>query len=167
MVVGFFMRFQKYINEKYLNTVHQKFMNIDAEVFINPSRKELRELIDDTGGYRFILDFKNKNMYAFTMDMFHETFFKREDFWMTWNQFWTNGKNIDKVFTGAVDGINNRVESDMMIRFGMESYKYKKELQKLLDQNWSWVKHIDIDKAKKLIQDVVDKEVNMPTGWGK
>ena len=49
--------------EKYLTTVHVDWKNIDREVFVNPSKRDIKEMMDgetDNHGYRYLIDFKHK-----------------------------------------------------------------------------------------------------------
>ena len=158
------MRLQQYLKEKYLNTFHQDYGNEDFEVFINPSKKELRELVNQEGGFRFLIDFKNKKFYAFSSRMFHDTVISKLPNLPNWIEFWKKGVGLEYIYTGAKAG--DRYESDAMIRFGAESYKYEGKLKQLSEQDWRWTgSFIDAKAVKKTVDVNIGK--HHMTHWGK
>ena len=56
------MKFKQYLEEEYLGQMEGYFWNNNtSSIFKNPSKKELKECGTDI---RFIVDFKNKNLYT-------------------------------------------------------------------------------------------------------
>lgn len=68
------MRLQKYLNEKYLGTVREKWKrsNTDTEVFINPSRKELKEIMNNSDGFAAIIP-DDRDFIAFSGSTLHQS----------------------------------------------------------------------------------------------
>ena len=130
------MRLQKFLTEKWLDDVTE-YGDV-YEVFVNPSRKEIAEL-DRTGGFRFIVNHKLKEVYMCSAYSYHSTMWnesevhKRIGFYF---EQYTDGKGFDYIYCG--DGMkNSRYGSDTMEKLGvMEPEK----LEKLANQDWKWVK---------------------------
>lgn len=106
------MRLERYLNERYMTAV--KHNGDTFEIFKNPSKKELKEAFDFTGrGYRFLIDFRNKNYYVWPETMFHEyamTEIKKTDQAIpTFHAYWYKGKGSGWIFTGSYDGM---IQSD-------------------------------------------------------
>jgi hypothetical protein len=79
------MKFLTYIqrlSEEYVDTYVYKgteypsggFLKGPVEIFVNPTRKEIKSAAEQPGlpGFvRFIADYKNKNLYVFKAGVFH------------------------------------------------------------------------------------------------
>jgi len=149
------MRFEQYLNEKYIGTYHEI-----TEVFLNPSKRELKDAIAVTGyGYRFMVDFKKKEFYAWTDRIFHDhimTWLRDEqgrNYLPDFHSYWYKGKENDFIFTGSYSTYDGGTfESDHM-------YTVEKNgsLDALLAQDMTWLnKYIDSKKMKALFQDYRD-----------
>lgn len=151
------MRLQRYLTEKYMDTLKQSYRGIQSEVFINPSKKELQEVIADNMSMRFIIDFKHKKFYAFDVKMFHETVMNAVKELPNFRPaYWENGVGLDYIYTGAT--YRTEVDSDAMTRFEYEKEFYPK-LFKLRAQNWSWVnKYVDSNKCIDTIEDIIGQQ---------
>jgi hypothetical protein len=142
------MKFKQFINEKYLTTFSNAGNNI--EVFLNPSSKELRD-IPSFPAYRFLINFKTKEFYAWHVNTFHDNIMdfvssKNLAKFPKFKEYWYGHKNNDYIFTGSVDP-DGSVYSDHM-------YTLKKDGDnlKLLKHDFSWLKHfININKLKDLL----------------
>ena len=75
------MRLAQYLNEKWTASIDRGYGET-IEIFLNPSKKEIKEVTAWSGfGYRFLIDFKNKEFYVWTDSLFHEPvmeFLKKE-----------------------------------------------------------------------------------------
>jgi hypothetical protein len=79
------MKFKKYLKEEYYKTVnagkqYYDFSNGNTEVFVNPSNKEIRDIIKISkfGKYlRFIISMEDKKLFIFKDDTFHSFLSRR------------------------------------------------------------------------------------------
>jgi hypothetical protein len=93
--------------EKYLNGMNHNGHTFD--IFINPSKKEIKELNDEGAhmGWRFIADMDNKNLYAFSGNLIHEWIIKEfqnkyfKD--LNYEQYVMTAKGAGKWFLGTVE----------------------------------------------------------------
>ena len=153
------MRLQKFINEKYLTTVHVDWKHFDAEVFVNPSKRELRE-VAGTGyrgfGYRYLIDFKHKKIYVISENAFHETIMDAIPELPAFRKFWDNGVGREYIYTGDVAGGDH--SSDALF-----ARKYDGVVEELMAQDWKWVKrYLDADKIVKVLRDYFEDDTNFP-----
>jgi hypothetical protein len=131
------MRLARFLNEKWLDDVQE--YGSTYEVFMNPSRKEIRQL-DKSGGYRFIVNHKKKEVYMVSANSYHSTMWDesevRNRIGFSYDSYSYNAKGFDYIYCG--DGITNgRYGSDTMETLGTN---YPNQLEKLANQDWSWVK---------------------------
>jgi hypothetical protein len=135
--------------EKYLNTIKQRgYMAGDFEVFMNPDSKEVREVQMGSEGYRFLIDFKNKNSYVISANAFHETLMDEDPVLPSFKEFWYGGKAKDRIFTGDYTKGSKQWNSDAMYQ-GLYT---NDELTNLLDKDWKWLRHtLDIKEVQNLI----------------
>lgn len=161
------MRLQRYLNEKFYKGMHQRVMaGGDFEVFVNPSSKEMREFsqADPTDrwngvGYRYVLDFKEKNAYIFSLQMFHETFFNEDPRYPKYTDYWDKGVGLDYLYTGhrefgedKSDALNHFYGEAKSWTNGGNGYMFREQLNKLANQDWSWTnKYTDANKIQRLV----------------
>ena len=131
------MRLARFLNEKWLDDITE--YGTVYEVFVNPDRKEIRSM-DKTGGYRFIVNHKKKEVYMCSANSYHSTMWDesevRKRIGIGFDQYTLTGKGFEYIYTG--DGITNgRYGSDVMETLGTN---YPEKLQKLANQDWKWVK---------------------------
>lgn len=140
--------------EKYLTTIEVpswEFRSGNYEIFINPSKRDLRDAIGDSKGYHFIIDWEKKNVYVFSANQFHETVMNNIPELPDFDSFWKQGneKIINRIFTGDIYGMNGAVNSDALYA---DIYK-RYQINDMLDRDWSWVKrYLPVDKIKDLLE---------------
>jgi hypothetical protein len=119
------------------------------EIFLNPSAEELRS-IPSFPEYRFLINFKTKEFYAWHVQMFHVSamdWIRHEHLSLLpdFNQYW-NGKNNDFLFTGSVDP-DKTIHSDLIT-----SVIENGDNLKLLKFDFKWMKqYIDIKELEYLL----------------
>lgn len=141
--------------EKYLTTVevpNTAYHSGNFEVFINPSKRDIRDAIGDSQGYRFIIDWEKKNIYVFTAYQFHETIMNAIPELPSFNDFWRkqDEKTTNRIFTGDVYGLNISVNSDALYA---DIYR-RDQIQDMLDnRDWKWVnRYLPADKIIALLE---------------
>jgi hypothetical protein len=149
------MRLQRYLNEKYYNTIvlnkSTPALSGQFEVFVNPSKKELKEVTDEDG-YRFTIDFRTQKVYVQGALSFHEDLFNSTPDLPKHKHYWYGDFRLHtQIFTGNF-ARGTMIDSDVLGR-----YK-KQEIIDLLEQDWSWVKRFlpadkIIDMLEKRIKD--------------
>ena len=140
--------------EKYLNTIKQTlgYNDGDYEVFINPSKRDLKDAWEGDYGYRFIIDFKNKKTYVAASSVYHTTMMDKLPQLPSHDSFWKQRKH-PYILTGDAEAYNHKVNSDALIS-GI--YRYE-QIGDMLEADWSFVpKSLPIDKIKKMLQDEYD-----------
>ena len=141
--------------EKYLNSA-KLYDGNTYDIFINPSKKELKEIGDSSyrgTGFRFIIDFKKKNVYAFSTEMIHRWALESFDYWddLYYIPYFDKGLGSDRYFFGHV--IGNQVLSDIW-----SGYEYRirnlhqdipiEKIQKMKSYDKSWIKKYGIEPRK-------------------
>lgn len=141
------MRLQRYINEKWLEMLN----NHDTDIFVNPSKKEIREILDGSYGFRYFMDFKKKKLYLFSDNIFHRNVVSEgnrskveQELGMNWGDYWRGtDKTIAYIIMGDCDKNMNNLNSDAFNQFegGAESRNGNKAFSKLnelakLDYTW-------------------------------
>ncbi len=140
----------QYLVEKYLNSISG--YDDDYEVFVNPSKRDIRDIMDKSGyGYRFLINFRDKKFYAFSANTYHQVFFdylSKQERLPEWTPYWQMGKGNDYLFSGHTDS-GGRVDTDYFMQKRTEE-----NLTKLLNQDWTWAKkYVDIDAVRNMIID--------------
>jgi hypothetical protein len=130
------MRLQSYLNEKFFDAM--KHNGDIFEIFVNPSKKELKEVIAFSGhGYRFFIDFKKKNFYAWSDVLFHEPAMGKikelDSSIPTFHAYWYKFKGSGDYFTGSSTG--REVYSDYI-----QTVEDMQTGQQYLDHDWSFLK---------------------------
>lgn len=164
------MRFNKYLTEKYYNTFKNPYNRKKSfDVFINPTTKELKEVIDGSDqygqGYRYIVDTTKKKVYVFSLDMVHETIFDADPSFPKFLDYWMNGEMLGHIYTGHVEYGNDK--SDALTHFYKLAKQEKNDIDKgittdldimhsldrLTKQDWSFAKkYVDVDTVLKRIK---------------
>lgn len=142
------MKFQRYLNEKYFGTMRtfSGYNSGDYDIFINPSKKEIKEAIGDSAGYRYTIDFKNKKVYVFSANAVHADLFNVIDELPTYFMYWNGDRTHSFIFTGAVEKGNAHYSDALAIYAG-------DDLRALLEQDWKWVnKYLDVKAIRKMIE---------------
>jgi hypothetical protein len=136
------MRLQRYLNEKYFGTVRTFTPPAgDYEIFVNPSKKEMREATDEDGGYRYIIDFKRKKVWMWNANAIHMDIFNVVDEIKP-------DDDLALLFTGDFDG--KKYNSDTLNMYD------EKDAKALLNQDWKWVdRYLDA----KAIQYMIKKQM--------
>lgn len=143
------MRLEKYLNEKFFTGLNRS--GNTYEIFKNPSRKEIKEASDFTGGgYRFLIDFKNKNFYVWPETLFHEfamTEIKKTDQGIpTFQAYWYKGKGGGDIFTGSSTGRSFYSDYIGIVEDNQTGEQY-------LKHDWNWLKkYINIDELYEMIE---------------
>lgn len=96
------MKFQRFLNEKFYDTYKQYSHMID--VFVNPTKKELDEIIKSTPlkATRFVVDTDKKDVYMWSIDFAHWTVIGKI-FRFNAIDYYTKGVMVDRLFTGQVE----------------------------------------------------------------
>jgi hypothetical protein len=160
------MRLQRYLNEKYFDSLRDG----GIEVFVNPSKKEIKDAISVSGyGFRFLVDFKKKLVYVWSDKAFHEIVMD----WMrkkgnkdipNFDAYWYSGVEATRFFTGSVDK-DGSVHSDHTYflknrnKDGQVFTEYKEEdslADIILAQDMGWLnKYLNINRLRSsLTKDV-------------
>lgn len=146
------MRLQKFLTEKYMTAVQHS--GNTYEIFKNPSKKEIKEAYDFTGsGYRFLIDFKNKNFYVWAETMFHNyamTEIKKTDQGIpTFQAYWYKGKGGGDIFTGSSTGRSFYSDYIGTIEDAQTGKAY-------LKHDWNWLKkYINIEEIYEMIEETI------------
>lgn len=125
--------------EKYLNAIKSPTTSGTYEIFVNPTKKEMKE-VDDGGGYRYVIDHKNKKFYVFSALTFHKNMMNATPELPNFDDYWYKLKSVEYIYTG--DAYKNAHGSDAMSKFGGQSLfsqKVSDKLKVLLNQDWSWL----------------------------
>jgi hypothetical protein len=146
--------------EKYLDTIKHGSQMYD--VFINPDKKELRELSKAGGsGYRFIIDFDTKQIYVMSASsMIHYDMFsviKDIKKITTWEKYHREASS--RLFTGDCDENDfKNINSDTFILSfrGMRKEDRLKNLKELRSKDFSWLSKW---MNPKEITDIIDNAI--------
>ena len=116
------------------------------EVFVNPTKKEIKDAIGDSDGYRYTIDFKHKKVYVFSADAVHEDLFNMVDELPSYFMYWNGDRTHSFIFTGAVERGNVHYSDAILVYAG-------DDLRALLDQDWKWVsKYLDVKAIRNMIE---------------
>ena len=117
--------------EKFLNAYNDPWGNGTLEIFVNPTKREMRDIMDKHRNVRFIADSKKRKMYVFPSNALHRR---------TWDEHIApvigDSRRMyadETLFGGAVEG--NQISN-----YGFQDGFY---------QNWilaEWVLHPDVWK---------------------
>jgi hypothetical protein len=154
------MRYQRYLNEKFYDGV--KVYGTTFEVFKNPTKKELKEVA--TGyGYRFIIDFKKKDLYIASDDVFHYDMLDKtplgNEYKLTVEAYWRgDSKTISYIFMGDTNKQMKRMNSDALIEIAAgKVYKAIPLLEELKKHDNTWLRKYGINP--KDITDLIDDTI--------
>ena len=161
------MKFDKYlINEKFWDAYKNSPSSNDViEIFVNPSRRELRE-IGDGDGVRGVVDFNSKKVYVWTYMVTHVAMFGNTDYAKKMGitdlrEMWLDGDGLLDAITFTLAPLNSKqTESDLLdfiSRHGNEMQL--KNLNKVLERDFKWMNKYEGlgDKLKRQIEDTVTK----------
>ena len=153
------MRFEKYLNEKYMTAV--KYAGDTYEVFVNPSKKELREL----DSIRGLIDTKTKKLYVWSAHINHHNMvnnnkmIQRDTGLTDFRKYWKEGDQLDHIFTFDTEGELDYVNSDNIDYIAREvtTEKALDDMNTLYDADWSFMKkYTNPNMIKKLIGNAID-----------
>ena len=164
------MRLQSYLNEKYVNSI--KWYDYDVDVFVNPSRIDLRDLQKTSPiGYRYIVDFDTKKIYYFHSEIIHmDILGEIPNMVPNFNQmrymtYVNGGAFLDRIFTGHGTWDSKDVESDTWQINGDFWTNTKahgdvmyQPLKDMLNRDMKWLnKWLNTKQIKKMAQDLITK----------
>ena len=140
------MRFQSYLNEKWYDTVSGH----DAEIFVNPSKKEIRDILESADGFRFFMDFRKKKLYLFSDELFHRQVVSegasklQRELKMNWHNYWEGeDPSIAYVIMGDCDKRMNNINSDAFNQYeggeGRPGYIAFSKLNELAKLDYTWL----------------------------
>lgn len=139
------MRLHQYLTEKWYDTLDRN----DTDIFVNPSKKEIREILEHGYGFRYFMDFKKKKLYLFNSTIFHRNVVSAEsnkvsrELKMYWGDYWRGtDPTIAYIIMGDCDRNMNNNNSDAFNQYdgrdggnGQQALDKLKELSKL-DYTW-------------------------------
>lgn len=126
------------INEKWVKGTKSNNLNKYREIFVNPSKKELQEIVKDAryDSIRFIADGRRKKIYVVLYDVFHYTL--AEEIGMSESEF------IYKTFAGMGDVMMRGVEVDGITDYLSHSTAYLERYvelgEEILNGDYDWMK---------------------------
>jgi hypothetical protein len=152
------MRLKQFLAERYMDTVTgiEGHRSETFEVFKNPTRKEIKELLDVGYGLRIIADIPKKNIYMASGDIMHRHMLSstsvKKDVAFDWNDYWDKGFGADHIFMFAVDNNMKNIDSDSLynlIFVGSQSMKNenKTRIDSLLSNDFTWLKKYQLNST--------------------
>lgn len=144
------MRLERYLKEKYMASV-KSYDGNHYEVFKNPSKAELLDIIADSYGLRIILDAENKNIYIASGEVMHRHMMSsidvRKDLKFDWGRYWATGEDADHIFMFDVDNRMDNINSDSLYNLLYLSNKAdrKEDIERLLSFDFSWVRKYNLN----------------------
>jgi hypothetical protein len=148
------------IVEKYLNAV--KYTSDTYEVFVNPSKKELRAF---SGGLRGLIDTKTKKLYIWSVWINHHNMvnsnkmMQRETGLTDFRKYWKEGDQLDHIFTFDSEAELDYMNSDNIDYIAREvtTQKTLDDMNALYDADWSFMKkYMNPNITKKIIADAIN-----------
>jgi hypothetical protein len=148
------------IVEKYLNAV--KYTGDTWEVFVNPSKKELRAF---SGGLRGLIDTKTKKLYIWSVWINHHNMvnsnkmMQRETGLTDFRKYWKEGDQLDHIFTFDSEAELDYMNSDNIDYIAREvtTQKTLDDMNALYDADWSFMKkYMNPNITKKIIADAIN-----------
>lgn len=163
------MKFQRYLQEEYVDTVVYK--QYQSELFVNPSRSELTDLKDASpGGYRFVVDTKYKKIYMVSSEILHEDLFEIKPNLLPnfdFADYYTKGLNTDRVFTGSGEWGKKIISDSWSIHGDIQRYagndKTVKKMTKLYNTDMTWInRYIPQKDIKEIIDKLIKRIESFP-----
>jgi hypothetical protein len=140
--------FQTIIKESFLTGFNSS--NGYTEIYVNPSRSEIRGELDNA--YRFIIDIENKNIYAWVQYVPHSEVLRLPDFPI--HILSTRDSivsNLDKYLLGDCnDGIVDLGTLYDIKEEGKHNKILRVKLEILKNKSWSWLKPYGIQDYELL-----------------
>lgn len=153
--------------EKYIGNIRlDSYSKGDFDVFVNPSKRDIRDIEQQSfnnNGFRFIVDFKKKDVYAWSVGVIHRDIIRQfRKYWnsLDYQDYMSDAKGIDRYFTGHVESGN--VQSDIWrgfewrLQMGADP-DFIDDLITMKNYDKSWLKKFDINPkdVQKLIDNVL------------
>ncbi|HUS50735.1 MAG TPA: hypothetical protein VMZ91_11265 [Candidatus Paceibacterota bacterium] len=143
------MKLDKAINTLQEEWADSKLVNkITYDIFVNPSKNELREISNKDDSFRFLADNKTKKFYVFNVELLHST----AAYLLKLNGYWSH-KPEDFIVGGVA-------YKDSFSSFNNLSMLNKEEIKKVYALDWSWTdRWVKLDKYlknKKLMEEWAD-----------
>ena len=122
------------------------------DIFKNPTKQEMQDVIANGYGVRIIMDVPKKNIYVASGDIMHRHMLKSDVLKndlkfgrVEWEAYWGRGAKADSIFMFSVDNSLMNVDSDslynlMFITGSANREAIKENLDKLLALDWNWVR---------------------------
>jgi hypothetical protein len=132
------MKFQSYLNEKYVNTA-RGYSGISGDIFVNPNSKEIRE-INMKHGFRFIADMVDKKVYVWNDSTAIHADVMNLDNKITPFSYgdYIGGTGIDRYFAGLQEA-SGFVESDTWSAILYRSEKHEDKIKKMRSHDTKWL----------------------------
>lgn len=89
------------------------------EIFVNPTKREMKDIMDKHKNLRFIADKKKKNVYVFPVDAFHAR---------TWNDYISKETNDSRKMYGDGTLFGGALENGQVENWGFRDRLYKPEI---------------------------------------
>jgi hypothetical protein len=146
--------------EEYIDSI--KYGRDVYDVYKNPSKKDFKELkasVNNSYGFRIILDMAKQNAYFADAAIYHwkmleSDVLSKELRGFNRESLWYDAKDAHRYLLIGTDTNNKGIQSDTVQQWKQQSLKTIKKgyigLESMLDQNLSWVKKYGIsDKELK------------------
>jgi hypothetical protein len=162
------MKLRRYLKEKYVTGFKLKRSGDIIDVMKNPSPKELKEVEHQSfndAGFRFLIDFKQKDVYVWADTATHDQIFDKNPLMLpttSYNLYTNSADDVDRYFTGHVE--SGQVKSDIWFAF---KYKYEHDMgmfgvdinnfRTMQKHNKSWISKYGINPRE--VQKIVDAVV--------
>jgi len=157
------MRLQNYLLEKYYDSAG----STGAEIFINPSKRDFKEM-DARYGYRFFIDFRKKNIYMFNSDTYHREvigtsgkYYKlNKELNLNWESYWNGtADSIEYVIMGDCNMNMSNVNSDSLMELADSWYDRSLEkVQTLTTHDYNWLSKYGFNpkEVKGMVEEYLD-----------
>ena len=145
------MRLEKYLNEKYMSTIKA---GDTYDIFKNPKKDEIVEVLNVGYGLRIIMDVKKKNIYFASGDIMHRHMLQspelKKDLDFSWDDYWATGKEADRIVMFDVDNRMTSMNSDSLynlLYIGSSDMRAlnRDRIDALLDNDYKWLKKYDLN----------------------